>query len=90
MLVCTVDICQINTKNVSCNRCFDNGRKYRLLKQIFVKKEIYLCHLFLNSSKMLFGMLKGPTTGLAFNELIIEVTSSSSVELNVRASSTGS
>ena len=44
----------------------------------------------LNGFKKLFGMLAGPNAFLAFSELIIEVTSSSSVSLNVKVSSTGS
>ena len=45
---------------------------------------------FLNSFKKLLGMLAGPNAFLAFSELIIDVTSSLSVALNVKVSSTGS
>ena len=44
----------------------------------------------LNSFKKLVGMLAGPNAFLAFSELIIDVTSSSFVALNVKVSSTGS
>ena len=44
----------------------------------------------LNSFQKLVGMLAGPNAFLAFSELIIDVTSSSFVALNVKVSSTGS
>ena len=40
----------------------------------------------LNSFKKLVGMLAGPKAFLAFSELIIDVTSSSFVALNVKVS----
>ena len=46
--------------------------------------------LFLNSFKKLFGMFAGPNTLPAFNELIVDVTSSLSIALNGKVSSTGS
>ena len=44
----------------------------------------------LNSFKKLVGMLAGPNAFLAFSELIIDVTSSSFIALNVKVSSTSS
>ena len=43
---------------------------------------------FLNSFTKLVAMLAGPNAFLAFSDLIIDVTSSSFVALNVKVSST--
>ena len=61
-----------------------------ILKEILANNEIGLLSSFLNGFKKLFGMLAGPNAFLSFSELIIKVTSSLSVGLNVKVSSTGS
>ena len=61
-----------------------------ILKEILGNSEMGLLSSFLNSYKKLFGMLAGPNAFLAFSELIIDITSSLSVALNVKASSTSS
>ena len=61
-----------------------------ILREILANDEIGLLSSFLNGFKKLFGMLAGPNAFLAFSELIIKVTSSLSVGLNVKVSSTGS
>ena len=61
-----------------------------ILKEILANNEIGLLSSFLNGFIKLFGMLAGPNAFLALSELIIKVTSSLSVGLNVRVSSTGS
>ena len=57
---------------------------------ILANNEMGLLRSFLNSFKKLLRMLAGPTAFLASSELIIEATSSWSVGLNVKVSSTGS
>ena len=59
-------------------------------REILANNEMHLLSLFLNCFKKLVGMLVGPNDFLAFSELIIDVTSSSFVALNVKVSSTGS
>ena len=59
-----------------------------VLKEILANNEMGLLSSFLNSFKKLFGMLAGANASLAFSELIIDVTSSLSVTLNVKVSST--
>ena len=61
-----------------------------VLKEILANNEMDLLCSFLNSFKKLFGMLAGPNAFFAFSELIINVTSSLSVALNIKVSSTGS
>ena len=61
-----------------------------VLNKILPNNEIGLRSSFLNSFKKLFGMLTGPNAFFAFSELIIDITSSISVALNVKISSTGS
>ena len=61
-----------------------------VLKEILANNEMDLLCSFLNSFKKLFGMLAGPSAFFAFRELIINVTSSLSVALNIKVSSTGS
>ena len=58
-----------------------------ILKEILANNEMGLLSSFLNSFKKLLGMLAGPNAFLAFSELIINVTSSLSVALNVKVSS---
>ena len=53
-----------------------------ILKEMLANNEIVLLGSILNNFE-LFGMLAQPNALLAFSELIIEVTSSSSVGLNV-------
>ena len=57
-----------------------------LSRQILANSEMGLLSSFLNSFKKLVGMLAGPNAFLAFSELIIDVTSSSFVALNVKVS----
>ena len=59
-------------------------------RDILANNEMGLLSSFLNSFKKLVGMLAGPNACLAFSELIIDVTSSLFVSLNVNVSSTGS
>ena len=61
-----------------------------VLNEILPNNEIGLLSSFLNSFKKLFGMLTGSNVFFAFSELIIDITSSLSVALNVKISSTGS
>ena len=58
--------------------------------EILANNEMGLLSSFLNSFKKLVGMLAGPNAFLAFSELIIDVTSSSFVALNVKVYSTSS
>ena len=58
-----------------------------VLKEILASNEMSLLSAFLNSFKKLFRMLVGPNAFLAFSELIIGITSSVSVALNVKVSS---
>ena len=59
-------------------------------ERYLANNEMGLLSSFLNTFKQIFGMLAGPNAFLAFSELIIDVTSSSFVALNVKVSSTGS
>ena len=59
-----------------------------ILKEILANNEMGLLCSFLNSFNKLFRMLGGPNAFLEFSELIINITSSLSVTLNI--SSTGS
>ena len=58
-----------------------------VVKEILASNETSLLSSFLNSFKKLFQMLVGPNAFLAFSELIIGITSSVSVALNVKVSS---
>ena len=59
-------------------------------RDILANNEMGLLSSFLNSFKKLVGMLAGPNAFLAFSELIIDITCSSFVALNVKVSSIGS
>ena len=59
-------------------------------RELLASNEMGLLTSSLNSFKKLVGMFAGPNAFLAFSELIIDVTSSSFVALNVKVSSTGS
>ena len=78
-------------KNRSYICSFENFRKHRRMKRdTLAKNEMGLLSSFLNSFEKLVGMLAGPNAFLAFSELIIDVTSSSFIVLNVKVSLTGS
>ena len=70
--------------------CFENVGNINILKEILANNEMGFLGLFLNSFKKLFGMFAGPNTLPAFNELIVDVTSSLSIALNGKVSSTRS
>ena len=59
-----------------------------ILKEMLANNEMGLLNSFFNRFKKLFGMLAGRNAFLAFSELIIKITSSSSVGQNVEGSST--
>ena len=63
-------------------------RNIDVSREILANNEMGLLSSFFNSFKKLVGMLAGPNAFLAFSELIIDVTSSSFVALNVKVSST--
>ena len=56
-------------------------------REILANNKMSLLSSFLNSFKKLFGMLSGPNAFFAFSELIIDVTCSSFLALNVNVSS---
>ena len=55
-------------------------------REILANNEMGLFSSFLNSFKKLVGIIVGPNVFFACYELIIDVTSSSFVALNVRVS----
>ena len=57
-----------------------------LSREILANNEMGLLSSFLSSFKKLFGMLAGPNAMFVFSELIIDITSSSFVALNVKVS----
>ena len=61
-----------------------------VLKEILANNEMGLLGSFLSSFDKLCVLPAVPNASLTFSELIIEVTSSLSVGLNVKVSSTGS
>ena len=63
-------------------------RNIEVSREILANNEMGLLRSLLNSFTKLVGTLAGPNAFLAFSELIMDVTSSSFVALNVKVSST--